>query len=262
MTLLQNEELENSAIVANNAMNRERGLTGSNGYERDLKFRIVQFIKERLRARRSVRWLDLCCGRGKALIEAGKQFQGLKFAGVGVDLVDFFDPIPDDITVSFKVSSVEQWNSVFSGSFDLITCCHGLHYVGDKLRMIERACLWIKCDGLFLANLDPSNIELGDEADVRRVFEMVGLSYTNRDKVLKCLGYSDFRFPYDYLGADDSVGPNYTGQGAVTSHYAHKFLRCKSQEPIRAPFVMRGGRNECALSRYHDGPHRVGSRVW
>jgi hypothetical protein len=32
-------------------------------------------------------------------------------------------------------------------------------------------------------------------------------------------------FPLAYLGADDTVGPDYMGQAAVDSYYDHKVLR-------------------------------------
>jgi hypothetical protein len=37
--------------------------------------------------------------------------------------------------------------------FDLITCIHGLHYVGDKLATLTRAAIWLTDDGLLVADL-------------------------------------------------------------------------------------------------------------
>ncbi|MFD0852321.1 hypothetical protein ACFQ07_08810, partial [Actinomadura adrarensis] len=62
--LLDDGALERSSVVANCAMNRERSLTGSNGYGRELGIDIVKESRER------PRWLDLCCGTGRALFEA------------------------------------------------------------------------------------------------------------------------------------------------------------------------------------------------
>ena len=74
--MLDDARLERSAVVANNAMNRERGLAGVNSYERELGFDPA--------TRAGEAWLDLCCGSGRALIQAARP--GLTL--VGVDLVE------------------------------------------------------------------------------------------------------------------------------------------------------------------------------
>src|SRR5947209_4318775 len=107
--------------------------------------------------------------------------------------------------------------------FDLITCVHGLHYVGDKLGLIARAASWLADDGLFVANLDLANLKLGDgraaglkvTSDLRRA----GLEYDRRKRLVVCRGRKVLDLPYRYLGADDRAGPNYTGQPAVDSYY-------------------------------------------
>ena len=65
--LLTREDLESWAVVANCRMNRERVLTGRNGYDRDLRMSPLSFLQERLAAGRPARWLDLCCGTGRAV---------------------------------------------------------------------------------------------------------------------------------------------------------------------------------------------------
>ena len=65
MGLLDDDELERSAVVANCRMNRERNLLGSNGYDRELGFDPLAFLKERTTADVTVAWLDLCCGTGR-----------------------------------------------------------------------------------------------------------------------------------------------------------------------------------------------------
>ncbi|WP_139362094.1 hypothetical protein [Hymenobacter sp. CRA2] len=45
---------------------------------------------------------------------------------------------------------------------------HGLHYLGDKLRVIEMASASLTAHGVFVANLDLANILIG-QADARRV---------------------------------------------------------------------------------------------
>ena len=69
-SLLDHLTLEGSPIVANNSMNRERELCGTNGYEIELGFEPYAFLCERLQVEPHVRWLDLCCGTDRALIEA------------------------------------------------------------------------------------------------------------------------------------------------------------------------------------------------
>ncbi|MFI7525979.1 hypothetical protein [Nocardia salmonicida] len=70
--LLDNSTLEQSSVVANNAMNRGRGLSGVNSYTRELGFDPYEVLAERLRADPTARvtWVDVCCGSGRALLEA------------------------------------------------------------------------------------------------------------------------------------------------------------------------------------------------
>ena len=107
--------------------------------------------------------------------------------------------------------------------FDLITCVHGLHYVGDKLGLIARAASWLVEDGLFVANLDLHNLKIGDGRDpARRIasdLRRAGLGYDRRRRLVTCRGRREVNLPYRYLGADDQAGPNYTGQPAVDSYY-------------------------------------------
>lgn len=70
MKLLGVDDLERSGIVANCRMNRERNLTGTNGYSTDLGFNPLSLLEEKVACQDHVRWLDLCCGSGRALIEA------------------------------------------------------------------------------------------------------------------------------------------------------------------------------------------------
>ncbi|CAN5872878.1 hypothetical protein BH23PLA1_BH23PLA1_29980 [soil metagenome] len=106
--------------------------------------------------------------------------------------------------------------------FDLITCVHGLHYVGDKLGLISRAVSWLVEDGLFVAILDLANLKLGGESLSGRaiVAEMrrAGLEYDRRHRRVVCRGRMSLALPLRYLGADDMAGPNHTGQPAVDSY--------------------------------------------
>jgi hypothetical protein len=107
--------------------------------------------------------------------------------------------------------------------FDLITCVHGLHYLGDKLGLIARAASWLVEDGLFVANLDLHNLKFDDgELAGRRVaidLRRSGLAYDRRRRLIVCRGRKIMGLPYRYVGADDRPGPNYTGQPAVDSYY-------------------------------------------
>lgn len=225
MRLLSDESLERSAVVANCRMNRERNLLGSNGYDRELGLNPLDFLKERA-ADHLTAWLDLCCGTGRALIQAARvvQTEGLasRIEIVGVDLVGMFDqPAPDLSCLRLMEASLSTLNP--DRQFDLITCIHGLHYIGNKLAVIARAVSWLTDDGLFVANLDLTNLKPSDgrgaarrvTADLRRA----GLDYGRKKRLVVCQGRKAIDLSYRYLGADDQAGPNYTGQHAVDSYY-------------------------------------------
>jgi SAM-dependent methyltransferase len=224
MKLLSDDELERSAVVANCRMNRERALTGSNGYSKEIGFNPLDYLFRRLAPDRLVAWLDLCCGSGKALIEAARisHSKGMDIEIVGVDLVGLFHrPDPELTRLQLLEASLRTWRP--DRFVDLITCVHGLHYVGDKLGLIARAASWLADDGLLLANLDLKNIKLAEGrvggrkivSDLRRA----GVDYDRSKRLLVCRGRKLMRLPYRYLGADDDAGPNYTGQPAVDSYY-------------------------------------------
>ncbi|MEU2667212.1 class I SAM-dependent methyltransferase [Micromonospora sp. NPDC007220] len=233
LELLDNDALEQSAVVANCAMNRERQLSGVNSYTRELGFNPLEVLAAGLvgagRAEPSAAagWLDLCCGTGRALIQAAGE---LRMAGltertllVGVDLVDAFDPLPSPPSnLELICGSVANWAP--TRTFELITCLHGLHYVGDKLAVLTRAAGWLTPTGRLVADLDLSSIRLPDgrPAGQRLTARLraEGFSYDPRHRRISCTGRREVRLPYSYLGADDRAGANYTGQPAVHSHYA------------------------------------------
>ena len=226
MNLLTDDQLERSAVVANCRMNRERGLTGSNGYGVEIGFDPLAFLRERAADGRGAAWLDLCCGSGKALIEAARivHDEGLapKVEIVGVDLVGMFHrPDPGLTCLRLVEASLSTWRP--DRPFDLISCVHGLHYVGDKLGLIARAASWLADDGLFVASLDPANVKLSiGRTAIRAVMPALrraGLDYDRRKRLVVCRGRKVVELPYRYLGSDDEAGPNYTGQPAVDSHY-------------------------------------------
>lgn len=47
-----------------------------------------------------------------------------------------------------------------------------------------------------------------------------GLTYDTRRRLVRCEGPRTLDLGLHYLGADDAIGPNYTGQPAVDSYYA------------------------------------------
>jgi len=226
MDLLTDDQLERSAVVANCRMNRERNLTGSNGYSKELGINPLDFLRERVASNRRIAWLDLCCGTGKALIEASLQIQAedrsSEFEIVGIDLVGMFSGIESGLEgIELVEASLSLWRP--RRAFDLITCVHGLHYVGDKLGLIGRAVSWLMEDGLFVGNLDLANLKIdnGQAAVPRVVAELrrCGLEYDRKKRLVICRGHKALDLPCRYLGANDRAGPNNTGQPAVNSHY-------------------------------------------
>ncbi|MEV3921192.1 class I SAM-dependent methyltransferase [Actinomadura coerulea] len=117
--------------------------------------------------------------------------------------------------------SVAEW--VPDGRFDLITCVHGLHYVGDKLGVLRRIASWLTAQGRFVANFDARSVRCEDGTSPgRRLTAQLraqGFAYDSVRRRVSRHGYGQVRFPYRYLGADDQAGPNYTGQAAVDSLY-------------------------------------------
>jgi len=223
MELLNDEELEKSAVVANCDMNRERCLAGSNGYAKEVTFHPLDFLKVRVATGRSAAWLDFCCGSGKALIEAADVIQAAGWCAeiVGVDLAGAFQRRERQRPPTLIQESLRSWRP--DRTFDLITCVHGLHYMGDKLGTIARAASWLVADGLFVANLSLENLRFPPIDAANRqaaaTLRRAGLEYDRRKRLVSCRGGKEIEFQCVYVGADDQAGPNYTGQSAVNSHY-------------------------------------------
>ncbi len=144
---------------------------------------------------------------------------------------EFHQPGTDLCGLRLVEVSLNSWRP--ERRFDLITCVHGLHYVGDKLRLVARAASWPTEYGLFVAGLDLHNLKFADGrpsgrrmiTDLRRA----GLEYDRRRRLVTCRGRRIVDLPYRYIGADDRAGPNYTGQPAVDSYYEPDPPRC----PVR-----------------------------
>ncbi|GGT09487.1 methyltransferase [Planobispora rosea] len=223
MNLLDDEALERSSVVANCRMNRERRLPA---YNRELGIDVVDVLQSRqLSSGRAARWLDLCCGTASALIEVADLLRD-ETEIVGVDLVDFFAGPSRPPGLRLVTASITAWEAIEPAEpFDLITCVHGLHYVGDRLGVIAGAAARLADDGLFVANFDVRGIILENGAPAGRRLSVDlrkgGLVYDTRRRRITCRGRRVVELPYRYLGADDRAGPNYTGQPAVNSYYRH-----------------------------------------
>lgn len=222
--MLSLHELEASDVVANSQMNRERQLSGPNSYALDLRFNPLDAMRSYAEAGKSVRWLDLCCGTGKAIMDAAKivRQEGLSIEIVGVDLVPMFDPAGTDLpSLTLVAASLHHWEP--DDPFDLITCVHGLHYVGDKLGLLQRAVRWLKPGGRFVGHLDMNNVQCINHQSIGRevaaVIRQTGGSYASKSRLLEVAASPLLCFPFAYLGANDHAGPNYTGQPAVDSVY-------------------------------------------
>lgn len=149
-------------------MNRERQLAGVNSYVRELGFNPLQVVTAQVGGSGSAgagtaAWLDLCCGSGRALIQAARQVHQAGLAGrvilAGVDLVDAFDAVPGSVPgLELVCAPAAAWEP--ARSFDLITCVHGLHYIGDKLALLTRAAGWLMPAGRLVAHLDLAAIQV------------------------------------------------------------------------------------------------------
>ncbi|MEU1511893.1 methyltransferase domain-containing protein [Streptomyces sp. NPDC005811] len=217
--LVDTSELERSSVVANNTMNRERGLAGVNSYARELGLDPRAWLLDRRPGARA--WLDLCSGEGRALREAAPALPADAVL-TGVDLVGPPRPLPTPPALEEITASVSTWAP--TRPYDLITCVHGLHYVGDQLGLLARAASWLTEDGLLLAHFDPESIRHPDGGPAKRqvlaALRAAGFTYDARRHLLTLRGARRPALPFTYLGADPTAGPNYTGQPAVGSHYA------------------------------------------
>jgi SAM-dependent methyltransferase len=225
--LLDELTLIRSAVVANCAMNRDRQLAGVNSYTRELGFNPLDVLLARIGRDDSgpAAWLDLCCGSGRALVQAAQHLHQAGLSGratlAGIDLVDTFDPAASQLPgLELICAPVASWPP--AARFDLITCVHGLHYIGDKLALLARAASWLTPAGRLVADLDLAAIQVDGRPQsrwLRRELREAGFAYDARRHRISRTGPGEIRFSCTYLGADDRAGPGYTGQPAVTSHY-------------------------------------------
>ena len=74
-----------------------------------------------------------------------------------------------------------------------------------------------------MASLDLENLKLVENKNSKPIFSgyfrQQGLVFNSKKHFLTLNGKRTFDLPFEYLGADDKAGPNYTGQPAVDSYY-------------------------------------------
>lgn len=225
--LLDDRALERSSVVANNAMNRGRGLSGVNSYARDLGFDPYQRLVDTLRgdAGASISWIDMCCGSGRALLETeelfAREFPTADVSLLGIDLIDYFLATPRTPRLRLIAASAHEWRP--KDTADLVTCVHGLHYIGDKLALLSAMAQWTAPGGSFVAHFDPHSIRHPDGSSAARKvlakLRAAGLTYDRRNHRISAHGPRPLHFSAVYRGADDKAGPGYTGQPAVASYY-------------------------------------------
>ncbi len=214
-------------MVANNAMNRDRLLSGVNSYARELGFDPYEWLADRLRAEPAmpVGWIDVCCGAGRAILEAERRF-GAEFPDSdvtlrGIDLVGHFAGAPATPRLRLITTTARTWSPEHPA--DLVTCVHGLHYIGDKLALIAAMLRWTAPGGRFVAHFDPHTVRHRDGSSAARAIlarlRAAGVTYDGRHHRISAPGAVTLEFSPGYLGADDHAGPGYTGQPAVASYY-------------------------------------------
>ena len=126
-------------------MNRSRGCAGSNSYQKDLSIDLIEFLQQKLVNNEFIEWLDICCGEGRALIETATFVADKEVCEnssndlriTGIDLAGMFHDYSAELTrLRFLEIAIEDFEP--SREFDLITCVHGLHYLGDKLSVFKK----------------------------------------------------------------------------------------------------------------------------
>jgi len=226
-------------VVVNATMNRGRGLTGVNSYERELRrFDIAAFLRCRAESvpERRVRWLDACCGAGRALTEAADDWTSADWARritlIGIDLYDGMPPdrnSEDGLRARFVVGDVLT-HLPPQEPLDLVTCIHGLHYLPDKLAFLEQVYTRLVPDGgLLLAHLDPANVKLQDADNtplwprLLRHVRRQGISLKFRAHLIRLertlTSPATLSFGATYATRTVAPRPNYSGMIGVDSWY-------------------------------------------
>ena len=211
MGLLDDVSLEATSVVANNRMNRERQIRGSNGYDRELGFDVIAFLRE---VGRPACWLDVCCGSGRALVETEALLPEAVL--VGVDLVEQWWPRSAESRVQLAGVALRQF--VPDRAFHLVTAVHGLPYVGDKLGALMQLRSWLTHDGRLAAHLDLAHVLLDDRPLKTAQLRALGFEWNARHHLVSATGSGTEAVLPRYLGAAET-GPTFAGQPAVASYY-------------------------------------------
>ena len=132
--------------------------------------------------------------------------------------VDLIEPRIRSAGFRFIRASVHVWEpNERVDRFDLITCVHGLHYIGVRLGLIERIATWLRPGGLFLANFDTTDIRDPQGAPLTHrlgtLFRRNGLVYNRRQHLIRLDGPRGIDFGLQFLGAKDDVGARLHGAG-------------------------------------------------
>jgi len=230
--MLTPTQILTSHIVANSTMNRSRGLSGVNSYTKDLRFEVLSHLLERHKANGSVVWYDVCCGEAHALSQAATELSdrgirdGVKIIGADLVMSD-----PSDQSDQSNVTLIEGDVSTLlpTQKADLITCVHGLHYIGDKLGLLTHLSGMLAEGGIFIGNIDPANIRIQGAVSNgwANIAKAAGIHKTHlvyKDHILKIVQPGRIGFNLVYKGATASEKPNYTGITVMDSWYDAKIV--------------------------------------
>ena len=124
---------------------------------------------------------------------------GSRIEILGVDLVGMF-LAPEPVLDGLRLVEASLRAREPEGQFGLITCVHGLHYIGDKLGLIARAASWPVEGGRFVANLALENVKFADDPRSDRKMAAglrhAGLEYDRRRRLAACRGRKSLAWPY------------------------------------------------------------------
>jgi SAM-dependent methyltransferase len=224
--LLSNAELLASETVANSCMNRDRGLSGVNSYARELGFDIVDFLQERVVQNGEAFWYDACCGTGRALaqfVNSGEpRAQAVRV--LGVDLIGDFVASPAS-PAELRLVAADVVSFRPESPADLITCVHGIHYLGDKLKFLETVYAALAPGGVFIGHFDPANLRFTESGtDWSRLLRRIRAEGVNmevrRHRLHMVRNDTPLSFGLVYQGAQRAEGPNFSGMVGVDSWYA------------------------------------------
>ena len=129
------------------------------------------------------------------------RMEGWDVAGL---FMESLTPFP---TVQFVADTLAQWQPTHG--YDLITSVHGLHYMGDKLGLIQKCVGHLTQDGIFMGNLDLRNIKKLDgrslDRPLRKMLSGYGIHYHPRRHLLTCQGPKQINLSLHYAGANDKT---------------------------------------------------------